>query len=322
MGGLLDTTWLSWLLPHLLPSCWVSSRQGLSWRPIPGGDSTQPQAESGLLGGCAPVPPLSIPPPKSTSAEQTSRPRALPTSIRTTVTVQSSCSARCCCSWLPKRELPSQSSEQLNPSSIAHPQPSSSRTFAPARQIRVGFLRREAFGIHHISPLSVGHREGVQQPKAELTQSDPVHIHSQDGERPPPGGPWGVPGGKASQHKVWVPAERGGILRPATPPCKPTHAGVTGSPQPLHPCCRAETGCRAGPSWSMAPRARRSFPLLMHFPTPVQFQGISLQPPTAPAATAGFLAQSHLPAKNQQAKTTTNSAKCCHRLMGPNPRPG
>ena len=76
-GGLLDTTWLSWLLPHLLPNCWLSSRQGLFSEAIPGGDGAQPLAGPGLLGSCAPVPPPSIPPPKSTSAEQTSRPRAL-----------------------------------------------------------------------------------------------------------------------------------------------------------------------------------------------------------------------------------------------------
>lgn len=48
-----------------------------------------------------------------------------PTSVRTTVTVQSSRSVLCCCSWLPKPGLAPQRSEQLNPGSIAHPQPSS-----------------------------------------------------------------------------------------------------------------------------------------------------------------------------------------------------
>lgn len=51
-------------------------------------------------------------------------PDPLPWRKRTIVTVQSSCSIRCCCSWLPKPGWPSQRSEQLKPSSIAHPQPS------------------------------------------------------------------------------------------------------------------------------------------------------------------------------------------------------
>lgn len=66
--------------------------------------------------------PFSIPSPKSPSTEE---PSCSPTSVRTTVMVQSSRSVLCCCSWLPKPGLPSQRSEQLNPGSIAHPQPSS-----------------------------------------------------------------------------------------------------------------------------------------------------------------------------------------------------
>lgn len=98
-----------------------------------------PSAGLGLLGSCNT---LFIPPPNlllqsiphaPERSPASIHPTAFihpPTSIHTTVTVQSSCSACCCCSWLPKLELPSQSSEQLNPGSIAHPQPSSSRTFA------------------------------------------------------------------------------------------------------------------------------------------------------------------------------------------------
>lgn len=124
---------------------------------IPGGGSAQnPLAGPGLLGSCVPVSPFPCLHPNPFLQSKLCVPECSPTSIHTTVTVQSSCSARCCWSWLPKLELPSQSSEQLNPGSIAHPQPSSSCTLAPVKMMSIGFLQQDkmyaTFGIHQISP--------------------------------------------------------------------------------------------------------------------------------------------------------------------------
>lgn len=101
-------------------------------------------------------------------------PEHSPASVRTTVTVQSSCSACRCCSWLLKLELPSQSSEQLNPGSIAHPQPSSSRTFGPARRMRVSFLKQEeAFATCWTSPCQQGIGKGSGSPRLSLPKAMP-----------------------------------------------------------------------------------------------------------------------------------------------------
>lgn len=172
MGELLDMTWLLWMLSHLLDNCWVSPRLGFSWRP-----TRRSQCAAFSWTGIAwqlqhPLHPS----PKSTSAEHTSCPRALPC-IRTSHCIHTSCyihTYHCHSAELLQRllllllaaktgaaiaELRAVES-WLHSTSSAVIQPH----LCPAGRMSVGFLHgEETFGTPHIPPVS-GRREGSGSP--------------------------------------------------------------------------------------------------------------------------------------------------------------
>lgn len=187
--------------------------------------------------------PFSIPPPKSISLEQTSYPRALP--CLCTYHCDSAELLQCLPLLLLAAKTGAAITELRAVESRLHS--TSSAVIQPYLwpcQKNEGQLSQARRSLCHMLdlPPSAGHREGVWQPKAELTQSDATHIQSWDGERPPPSVPQGVLCGEASQPRGWVPAERGGILNPATPSCKSRHAGIMAALSPYIPAAEPKWG--------------------------------------------------------------------------------